>query len=86
MEEKNKLIRFTGEFKRRWWLKPICWVFGHKKATTSIYGVRSKQCSRCGKDFFTEFESNLYKGEIGELYGYRIKFPKEKRNEKSKED
>ena len=77
---RTEWIRIVGEFKTRWWLRPICWVFKHKKEWTRIYGVRYKQCSRCGKDFLTKkatevevkFRNCLYRGEIGQLYGVRF--------------
>ena len=81
----SQFVRIYGEFRYRWWLKPICWIFKHKKEWTNIYGIKYKQCSRCGKDFFTkkiikrekEFVRKLSAEEIGEIYG--VKFYSTKR-------
>ncbi len=85
---KTKFVRVFGEFKHRWWLRPICWIFKHEKEWTSIYGIRYKQCSRCGKDFFSDevkdeqrkFQNRYYSGEIGELYGIRFYQTNEEKN------
>lgn len=72
-----KWVRIRGSYKHRWWMKPLCWLKGHKKVWTSAFGIRYRQCKRCGKDFWAkkiiEMERKLlFKGEIGELYGVRF--------------
>ncbi len=85
--KETKFIHVYGEFKHRWWLRPICWIKKHTKKWVAIYGIKYKQCSRCGKDFFTkkvkkkekELENILYRGEMGELY--RVKYYKTKKRD-----
>ena len=86
---KTGFVRIYGEFRERWWMRPICWMMGHKKEWTSSFGIKYKQCSRCGKNFFSkskgrlidEINSKLLSGEeVGELYGVRFMKTKKIKN------
>ena len=76
----DEFISIVGNYKKRWWLRPVCWLLDHKKVPSVIYGIKYKQCKRCGKDYFNKKPNNvenrlnklLYKGEIGKLYGVKF--------------
>jgi hypothetical protein len=81
MKKKIKKVyiqwRAAGEFRNRWWKRPLCWLVKHKKTTISPYGCYVHQCSRCGKVFWRkkrngEDSERLFNGEIGMLYGVRF--------------
>lgn len=77
LSKKNPAVfRIAGEFRERWWKRPICWIKGHKKRVICPYGIKAKQCERCGKYYWrkpTGEKTPIYKGgEVGELYGVRF--------------
>jgi len=75
-------------FYPKWIFRPVCWIKGHKNKIFWAYGVKVKQCIRCGKYHYKKetrekgFEKALYKGEFGEIY--QVKFMTTKGYGKSK--
>ena len=77
-------IHIRGNFRKRWYLQPVCWLLKHKKRIRSTYGLRHKQCERCGMYFFNKTRNGrtyswkryegkeVYAGEVGELYGVKF--------------
>lgn len=81
--KKDSYWRIAGEFRNRWWMTPICWVVKHKKRVINPFGVKAKQCQRCGKYYWRKLipeKSTLYSGEVGQLYN--VRFVTTKRNKK----
>ncbi len=73
--KKETYWRIAGEFKNRWWKRPICWIKSHEKRVINPFGLRAKQCSRCGKYYWrrnTNEPMPKYTGEVGVLYGVRF--------------
>ena len=59
-----------------WVKRPICWFTKHQFKIYWPYGIKIKQCQKCAKRQYkkrtTEKGPNLYKGEVGQLYGIRF--------------
>ena len=70
------LVWVIGPFKKRWWMKPICFFKGHNPKVRHSYGIRYRQCERCGKSLFSgmleKLKKGFYSGEVGSLYGIRF--------------
>lgn len=77
VDKSTRFVRIVGAYPHRWYMKPVCWIRGHKKVWTSAFGIRYRQCKRCGKDYYAKkiikkVTALCRAGVIGELYGIRF--------------
>lgn len=71
--DKYPMFHIRGTFRKRWYMRLICWFKKHQRKRVNSYGLVYLQCKRCGKEWFCKRGRSIvwkryFAGEVGDLY------------------